>query len=229
MTKLKDLANAHPVWFTLFIIITWFLVAVIGAGVFTLVSRSSFYDYGHQSFGSLVATLYILFIAWQFGWLRASGIANLGRWEAWLSALVLFVYLFIVYSYSFFGEVSFEINNLFSIETSRSIIWRQLVVGVVEEVLFRGVILYALVRVWGGTWRGLSGAVLLSAFLFGILHLLQVFAGLSFNLALVAALESTISGIWWGAFVLLAGTIWPILAIHAGSNMLVQIQALSYS
>jgi hypothetical protein len=44
-----------------------------------------------QSVGSLSATIYILLLAWQFGWLRASGIGSLGNIKAWLVALIAFI------------------------------------------------------------------------------------------------------------------------------------------
>ena len=97
-----------------------------------------------------------------------------------------------------------------------------------EEILFRGIILYALIRVWGDSKRGLFLAVLLSAMIFGSIHLLQAFAGRSIGVALIASLESTISGMWWGAFVILRGTLWPAAALHAGSNAFVLIKGLSY-
>lgn len=33
---------------------------------------------------------------------------------------------------------------------------------------------------------------------------------------------------WWGAFVILWGTLWPAAALHAGSNAFVLIKGLSY-
>ena len=101
-------------------------------------------------------------------------------------------------------------------------------VGIAEEMLFRGVVLYILIRVWGSSRGGLFLAVLLSAFLFGFIHLLQVFAGRSIGIALIAILEGIISGIWWGAFVVLWGTIWPAALLHTISNSFALVKGLDH-
>jgi len=227
VNKFKSFSGSHPVLFTLVLLISWYLVAAIATGVTAVALGESLIDSLPQSAGSLSATIYILVIAWQFGWLRSSGIGSIGNIKAWLIALIAFTYLIAAYSFAFFGDFSIDINPFIS-NASQPIIFRQIIVGIVEEILFRGVLLYALVRVWGGSRRGLFSAVLLSALLFGSIHLLQAFAGRSIGVALIAALESTVSGMWWGAFVILWGTMWPIAAIHAGSNAFVLIKGLNY-
>jgi len=226
--KFKRFSRSHPILFTLALIITWFLVAGIATGISSVVLRAPFIDPIPQSIGSLSATIYVLLISWQFGWLRSSGIGALGNLKVWLIAALAFAYLIASYSLAFFGDLSLDFGSAFISDAAQSIIFRQLVVGIVEEILFRGVILYALVRVWGDTKRGLIAAVLISSLLFGSIHLLQAFAGRSVGIALIAALESTISGMWWGACVILWGTVWPIIMIHTGSNAFVLIKGLSY-
>ncbi len=187
----------------------------------------SFFDPLSQSLGTLTATAYILFLTWRFGWLRAAGIVNLGSWLAWLVALGAFIYLILAYNVAFFGETSFDFDSLTSSSETSAIFWQQILVGIVEEILFRGFVLYSLVRVWGKTKRGLTATVLVSAFLFGIMHLLQAAAGHSLEIALFNTFEGFVSGIWFALFVLLWSTIWPVAAIHAGSNMVVILKALS--
>jgi len=226
--KFKSFSGSHPILFTLSLLISWFLVAAIATGVTAVFFRVSFIEPLPQSVGPLVATMYIILIAWRFGWLRSSGIGSSGNLKVWLIALLAFAYLIAAYSFAFFGDLSLDIGNAFISNAAQPIIFRQIIVGIVEEILFRGVLLYALVRVLGDSKRGLFSAVLLSAVLFGSMHLLQAFAGRSIGVALIAALESTVSGMWWGAFVILWGTMWPIAAIHAGSNAFVLIKGLSY-
>ncbi len=144
-----------------------------------------------------------------------------------LFTLLALIYLLLAFSIAFFGDLSFDIS-LFSSAEAQSILGRQIIVGLVEEILFRGLILYALVRVWGATRRGQMASIFLSAFLFGIIHLLQGAAGRSFDTALVAAIEALISGIWWAAIVLLWTSVWPTILLHAASNALVLIKAISY-
>lgn len=227
MEKLKGLAGGHPILYVLFIIFTWFLVGAVVAGLVSVVQKRSFFEYGPQVSGTLAATFYILVMARRFGWLRASGIGVLGRLDAWLVAIAALVYLVVAYWIAFFGEASISVGYLTASEGVRTIVLRQLVVGPVEEILFRGIVLYALVRVWGNNRRGLLAAAFLSAFLFGAFHLLQAFAGQPPEIALLTALDCMVSGLWWAAFVLLWGTIWPVAFIHAASNSAVLVKALA--
>ena len=227
MTRFKTFATDRPILFVLFMIFSWFVVGAIFAGLASLLLQSSFVDYGPQVTGTLSATIYVLLIAWRFGWLRVAGITSLGNWQTWVVTLAALVYIVLALWFAFFGDISFN-TSLFSSMEAQSILVRQIVVGLVEEILFRGLILYALVRVWGGTRRGLVASILLSAFLFGIMHLLQASAGRSFDIALVASLEAFVSGIWWAAIVLLWATVWPTVLLHAASNALVLIKAISH-
>lgn len=228
MTRLKAFATNHPLLFTLLLILSWFVVGAIFVALATLLLQSSFLDYGPQVIGTLAATIYLLLLAWRFGWLRAAGITTLGNWQAWVVTIVALIYLVLAFWYAFFGDVSVDAAQQLSSSEGRTILGRQIVVGLVEEILFRGIILYALARVWGATWRGLLASILLSAFLFGIIHLLQSAAGRSFDMALVASLEAFISGIWWAAIVLLWSTVWPTVLLHVVSNAAVLIKALDY-
>lgn len=229
MKKFQQFSGVHPFLFSLIIIFIWFLVGALATGAAAFALQVSFIDSLPQSIGTLSGTAAILLIAWQFGWLRSSGIGAIGGSKVWLAALLMFAYLIAAYSFAFFGELPFEFGNLLTSETARSILNRQLVVGIVEEILFRGVVLYALARVWGNSQRGLFLAVLLSAALFGSTHLLQAFGGRPAGEALMTVLEGTISGLWWGAFVILWRTVWPAVMLHAGSNAFVLINGMSYS
>jgi membrane protease YdiL (CAAX protease family) len=227
MSRLKDFATDHPLTFVLLTIVAWTLTGAAGTALATVLLSASFFDPLPQSLGTLAATTFILILTWRFGWLKAAGIANLGSWLAWLVALGAFIYLILAYNVAFFGEISFNLSDLTSSSETSAIFWRQILVGTVEEILFRGFVLYSLVRVWGKTKRGLTAAVLVSAFLFGIVHLLQAVAGNSLEVALLNTLEGFVSGIWFALFVLTWSTLWPVAAIHAGSNMMVILKALS--
>jgi hypothetical protein len=62
--------------------VTWFLVAGIATGITAVALGISLIEPLPQSVGSLSATIYILLLAWQFGWLRASGIGSLRNIKA---------------------------------------------------------------------------------------------------------------------------------------------------
>lgn len=104
---------------------------------------------------------------------------------------------------------------------------RQVVVGFVEETMFRGILLYALVRVWGGSRRGMLAAIGMTALLFGTLHSLQALAGNDGLQLVLTILNCVVAGIWLGAMVLWGGSVWPAVLLHALSNAIVQLTFLS--
>lgn len=220
-------ADRQPLLFALLTTMGWLLAAGAFAGLGALALGVSVGETAPQVLGTVAATAGLLALAWRLGWLAPAGIAAAGGWRGWLIALIGLLVLVAAYWYAFFGELSFDLGFLARSEAARSVVWRQLLVGAVEEILFRGVLLYALVRVWGRTARGVVAGAFTTAVLFGGLHLLQVLGGSSLESALGVVLECVVSGIWWAALALVCGSIWPVAAIHAVSNMAVLIKALS--
>jgi membrane protease YdiL (CAAX protease family) len=89
-------------------------------------------------------------------------------------------------------------------------------------------VLYALIRVWGNTPRGILGSVLLSSALFALVHLTQIFtSGTSLSSALLLVLQTFLVSIWWGALVVMGGSIWPAVVLHFVVNAVVAVQGLT--
>jgi membrane protease YdiL (CAAX protease family) len=225
--KLRRISDNRPLLFALLTTLAWVLAGGAFAGLGALVLGVPLGGTAPQVLGTVSATACLLAVAWRLGWMGPAGIASVGGWRAWLAGLVALAYLVVAYWYAFFGDISFDPAFLTRSEAARSVVWRQILVGAVEEILFRGVLLYVLVRVWGRTARGILASAFATAALFGVLHLLQVLAGSSLELALAVVLECVVSGIWWAAIALRWRSIWPVAAIHAISNMAVLIKALS--
>lgn len=180
-----------------------------------------------QITGKLGATLIILIVTSRLGWVKKIGITNFGTWSTWLLVVIIGCYL--VYSgfYSFFGQITFDFATLFDMQEARAILLRQPIVGFVEETMFRGIVLYALTRVWGQTKRGFVAAVILQATLFGVFHSLQVLAGVPLETAVATILHTFVFGIWLGMLVINVGTLWPSIFLHALSNSFILIKGLN--
>jgi membrane protease YdiL (CAAX protease family) len=84
--------------------------------------------------------------------------------------------------------------------------------GFVEEVLFRGLMLRALLPT--GIWR----AALITAALFGGMHILNVLAISSLAYALLQVGYATAIGFCYAALVIRTGTIWPLILAHFLTN-----------
>jgi membrane protease YdiL (CAAX protease family) len=202
------------------------LLFALIVGLTVLVTGLPLTHLAPQTMGMLGATAGLLLLAWRLGWLRAAGIARLGFGTAWLITLLAGLYLLWAYIYGFYARSFFDLSTIRYTPEVGTLIWRSLVVGVAEEMLFRGVLLYALVRVWGNTRRGLLASLILPAVIFSLIHILQALAGQPISVIAVVLLNTFISSLWWGALVLFGGSIWPAVVLHACSNLVVQIWAL---
>ena len=56
--------------------------------------------------GRLAVTACVLLLIWRLGWLKASGVARLGRWQVWLLALAGMICFACAGLYSFYWQVS---------------------------------------------------------------------------------------------------------------------------
>ena len=84
--------------------------------------------------------------------------------------------------------------------------------GFVEEILFRGLMLRALLP--KGVWR----AALISAALFGGMHILNVLSISSAAYALLQVGYAAAIGFAYAALVIRTGTIWPLILAHFLTN-----------
>jgi membrane protease YdiL (CAAX protease family) len=139
----------------------------------------------------------------------------------------LLVYMIFAYWYGFFGNVSFDWSVFARSGEARRMLVREGIVGFVEETIFRGIILYALVRVWGRSRSGLIASVIVQAALFGALHILHAGVGSPLSTVLMVVTNCFLSGIWWGAIVLRWENLWPTIVLHGLSNASVLIKGLS--
>jgi membrane protease YdiL (CAAX protease family) len=169
----------------------------------------------------LATALAILALLWRLGWLRAAGVARLGTWQVWLVTLGVTAYEIVICLWAFFG--SLRLDSIASLN-ALALPLSGLMAGIVEELVFRGAILYAFVRVWGGSRRGLFQSALLSAVLFGALHAINALFGKALPLALLQILNAMLSAVLYAALVLKGGSVWPIVFWHAALNTVVNVQ-----
>ena len=90
------------------------------------------------------------------------------------------------------------------------IAFNTMLVGISEELMFRGVIFRALLsqyRIWT--------AIIVSSILFGAVHILNVFNTGDLSGALIQSIPAAMSGILFVAIVIRTRSIWPAIIYHA--------------
>ncbi len=175
MNALKSFATNFPVLFAISLMLVWVVVGLVFMGIASGVLRKPYGDAVTTTVGRLAVTACVLWLVWRLGWLEASGATRLGRWQVWALAVGGMLYFAGAALYAFYGKVAFDISSLIREPASRPIVLTQAVVSLSEELLFRGVMLYVLLRAWGHTRYGMIGSVVLTAVLFALLHITQVF------------------------------------------------------
>jgi hypothetical protein len=130
--------------------------------------------------------------------------------------------------YAFYGKVAFDFSNLLPLPEAHVAITTHFIAGLSEENLFLGLVLYVLIRVRRHSTQGIFGSVLLATALFALVHLTQVFTNGAFlSSAVILVRQAFLISIWWGALVVMWGSIWPAVIFHFLINALVAVQGLT--
>jgi hypothetical protein len=217
----------HPLAFVILATAAWIAIAGLAAWLAACLLHTSPVGALALSLGTLTATACVLVLMRSWRSLRPAGVTVLGGWRLWLVTAGLAIYIILSYQLAFFGRVALKPAMLWAGGEPGVHLLRSAVAGTAEEILFRGCLLYALVRAWGGTRRGRLAAVSVPALIFGLTHAIQALGGNTAGATLMTMVSSVVSGLWWGALVLLGGSLWPAVVIHAAANASVQIAAAS--
>ena len=199
----------HPYLFTLLVfpVIPLGLMAV-QVGIAWIFGSTNAGPGSFQDRSKVLAVTLYLFILWRFGWLRPAGLMALGKWQAWL--------VMVAASMLELGLVIGAINGHFHWQDLAVMAdpGAYLLVGLFEEIAFRGLILYAFINLWGEKRGGIWKSVMISAWVFGLGHLLTMLNGNTLSGALYQAGSCAISGVLWAGLVLYGGSIWPVVVGH---------------
>jgi uncharacterized protein len=226
MSKLKNLALERPVLFSvaailLSIILTEIPLWPLLEPYFGL--KTAFYLTVILEQG-----LFGLLIFWllrRFGWWNSAGITPPGKWRAlWLSWPLWLMT-------AFFAVDFFSSSDV--IDTSQPLILTlhvlaALSTGWIEELLLRGLILTAYLKKWGRTLSGIYRSVVFSSVLFGLMHLVNFFAG---RKPLINNLSQIVISLFFGVFVaaclLRNRSIWPAIFLHAALDWAATLQEVA--
>jgi membrane protease YdiL (CAAX protease family) len=205
-TGIRALVSRYPLAFA----VLWFAIEIGLLRVTSLLPGSNAALDGVISLAAiLVVTLVVL--AWM-GWLGAAGFTAPARWRdlrvlwpAVLVALLTLSPLAFTFRYITSGTgVAFAVG--YAVLTAAS-----------EEAIHRGLILQTL-RPYG-----LVAAALLSALFFGLAHLNNLLSTSLSLLVFAQVIYAFLLGIAYAAFRLRTNTIWPLIALHACSDVAIDI------
>ncbi|HLO01811.1 MAG TPA: CPBP family intramembrane glutamic endopeptidase, partial [Symbiobacteriaceae bacterium] len=140
-------------------------------------------------------------LLWLMGWWREAGFNGLATWKSmhlhWLPLLLAASPVVIL---GFHVTDPKQLLGLLPVT---------LIIGLQEEMIFRGFAMRALLP--GGQLR----AVLITATLFGVMHIGNLFGGADLTYTLVQVLASILGGVGAGAIRVRTGTVWGLILVHA--------------
>lgn len=209
MKTFKKFATRYPYLFMLVIypLIPSILI-LLQLGIAKVMGLTALGLGSFQDSTKILAVLLYLLILWRFGWLRPAGFQSLGRWQVWLIMVTASVFELTLTIYAINGHFSWLNLSIMADPTA------YLLVGLFEEIAFRGLILYALLCAWDNKRFGVLKSVLMSSLLFGIGHLATITTGNTLPGAIYQTMSTTISGILYAALVLYGRSIWPAVIGH---------------
>ncbi len=224
MNWLKRFAADSPIAFSsVTTVFLWVCYIASGVAASLLVTTAEGQQIANAA-GRFMAALVFLGVLWRLGWLSAAGITRLGAWRSWLLVLPVLVYEILAHLYAFYGSPSLEAPESF---LAWAVALNGAAAGLLEEVVFRALVLYALVRLWGDTRHGILKSALVSALFFGAAHLIHLALGRPAPLVLLLFVSAFLGGIYYAGFALYAGSVWPAVALHVLLNAVDGAQAVN--
>ena len=196
----KRLMSERPWIFTAAIIIGWFAIG-LGTGLLLPQALPGADISVVRALGQIALALVAAALAVGVGWRAVEPAGGRVRDARLLLLPVLFAALPLAAGLRIESWSSFAF-----------LVVMELVVGFSEELVFRGFILRALLP------SGMTRAVLVSAALFGLVHLGNIVYGASVAVTLFQVVGVFAFGVGMAAVVLRTGALWPVMLIHALSN-----------
>jgi membrane protease YdiL (CAAX protease family) len=189
-------AERHPYWFVTILEFVVIVVYLLAGTVAHFLKLSNLGLYGLANLGLTVIVAVLLTV---MGWWKAIGFRSPDRRGDLLYFLVPFIPVFM----NFIPGV-----EVTSFRYLLEVLVITVMVGFVEEVIFRGLMLNAL------KVRGLWKAAIITALLFGLTHALNVLAGKSLVEDVAQIYYAVGIGFAFAALVLHTGILWPLVLAH---------------
>jgi membrane protease YdiL (CAAX protease family) len=108
-----------------------------------------------------------------------------------------------------------------------SLIFNTLSAALFEEIAFRGLILYALLRSWAYLRFGTLMAILVSSIFFGLVHIVKQKEENTDRWVILQGAWAISMGVLFGSFAVMSGSIWPAVFLHGTWIVMLKINLLA--
>lgn len=218
-----------------YIYIFSFLLAVIAICLlyicnFWIFKSGKGLDYNlNRVYAHTVPLIFVVFVCLLFKYSNRVKLHNKG-----IVTGILFGWLFIADGlYGFVSSyISFNKSNT-SFPSIQKILFFTLVmflVGMFEEILYRGIILNNMLDKWGSTKTGMIKAVILSSLIFGLGHLVNLLGGFQAPITTITQVIYTfLNGILFACIYIRCKNIWAVIILHAVDDWLCLVSSIYHT
>lgn len=157
------------------------------------------------------------------GWRR--WLAGPGSGLSWFLVLPPLVYVLAVYPPLFTGSYAVPTGDPSLVAL---VALNGLAAGVMEDLVFRGLVLGSLLAAWGQGRGGLGRALVVSSLFFSVPHALNVLAGADPVRTTAQLVWAFLLGVVFAALTVAGGTVWPVALLHGLGNALIHANRLGH-
>jgi membrane protease YdiL (CAAX protease family) len=215
---MTGLPQRHPIGFGLVVTVLLVVAYVVAGLVAALATTDAAGQRLVEALVRLGGAATCAWVVWRVGLSADAGLSHAGASVGWLIVGLVLVFQLPIQLFALFGRLTVPVSDW---ALSGAVAFNGAAAGVLEELGFRGLLLFALLRVWSDSPRGVVQSVALSSLLFGVVHFIRLAMGQPVADVSLLVLDATVSGIFYAGIVLYARSIWPAVAFHAVPNAVV--------
>jgi membrane protease YdiL (CAAX protease family) len=213
MKKFESFSTRHPIVFGFVLILLFTLLNTLTWPITQIYPYPEGSGLG-EALAKIVMTVCFIGLLWRFGWLDFAGYGHFGSKRIWLIVTPLIVYKVFLGVYVFSGAFTFPFPPLV---VSIGIIFFALTTSLLEESMYRGLLLTAMRKAWGSTRQGLILSALVSGLFFASLHFFNLIIR-PFPVVFFQVLSMTLIGFYYAIFAITGRSIWPVVVFHWSTN-----------
>jgi len=221
MKRFKRFAIHHPITFGFIVILLYTLLSTLTWPITQVQPAPEGYEIG-TALAKIVMAGCFLLILWRFGWLKVSGFSSLGGMQIWLIAGCLMIYNALLGAFAFTGNLW---GGLPAMSLLLSVLFYAFATSLLEETMYRGLLMTAMVKAWGNTRKGLFVVAILSGFFFASLHFINLIIR-PFPVVALQVLGMTMVGFVYASIVFSGRSIWPVIIFHSVVNAATGLQVI---
>ena len=215
MSRLDAFAMRHPVAYAVAAATAFVALLVVSPAPAEGSPETTIEAYGIVR-GIVLGALAIA-LAYAAGWSSSSGLTRAGA-RSWRLVAFPLVYLSAVFPLLFTGTWG---PNLGDPRLTVLVGLNSFLAGATEELVFRGLIFFVLVRAWGGTRAAAVRAAILAAVLFSLPHLLNLLEGHQRVRVLAQLGWAFVLGVAFAWLAYAGRSVWSAVAVHGLANAVV--------